>query len=121
MQYIRSPVSTLCIGHACSMGSLLLTAGEPGMRYILPNARVMIHQPRGGMEGTVSDIAIAAKEYLRTRDQMNQLYVKHTGRPVNIIEEAVDRDRWLDPQEALEFGLVDKIMMKRDEDTTPKA
>lgn len=113
MQYIRPRVSTVCIGQACSMGSFLLAAGEPGMRIALPNARIMIHQPSGGARGMASDIEIQAREILRLRKRMNEHYAKYTGKSLEEIERAVDRDTWLDASEALEFGLIDKVFESR--------
>ncbi len=113
MQYIRPRVSTVCIGQACSMGSFLLAAGEPGMRIALPQARIMIHQPSGGARGMASDIEIQAREILRLRKRLNELYAKYTGKPLEEIEAAVDRDNWLDANEALAFGLVDKVFDAR--------
>ena len=113
MQYIRPRVGTVCIGQAASMGSFLLAAGEPGMRVALSNARVMIHQPSGGARGMASDIEIQAREILRIRKRMNDLYVKFTGQPLERIEKAMDRDTFLEADEALEFGLVDQVFEKR--------
>lgn len=113
MQYIKPRVSTVCIGQACSMGSFLLAAGEPGMRIALPNARIMIHQPSGGARGMASDIEIQAREILRLRQRMNQHYANYTGKTLAEIEKAVDRDTWLDAGEAKEFGLVDKVFESR--------
>lgn len=113
MQYIRPRVSTVCIGQAASMGSFLLAAGEPGMRIALPNARIMVHQPSGGARGMASDIEIQAREILRLRKRLNELYAKYTGKPLEEIEAAVDRDNWLDAKEAMEFGLVDKVFESR--------
>ncbi len=113
MQYIRPKVSTVCIGQACSMGSFLLAAGEPGMRIALPQARIMIHQPSGGSRGMASDIEIQAREILRLRTRLNELYAKYTGKSVEEIATAVDRDNWLDAQEAKTFGLVDKVFDSR--------
>ncbi|MDP3908383.1 ATP-dependent Clp endopeptidase proteolytic subunit ClpP [Novosphingobium sp.] len=113
MQYIRPRVSTVCIGQACSMGSFLLAAGEPGMRIALPQARIMIHQPSGGARGMASDIEIQAREILRLRKRLNELYAKYTGKGLEEIEAAVDRDNWLDANEALAFGLVDKVFEAR--------
>lgn len=113
MQYIRPDVSTVCIGQAASMGSLLLAAGAKGKRYALPNARVMIHQPSGGFQGQASDIEIHAREILALRERLNQIYVKHTGRKNEEIEEAVDRDRFLSPDEAKDFGIVDEVVFSR--------
>jgi len=113
MQYIRPRVSTVCVGQACSMGSFLLAAGEPGMRIALPNARIMIHQPSGGARGMASDIEIQAREILRIRKRMNDLYVKFTGRTLEEIEKAMDRDTFLEAEEAKTFGLVDKVFESR--------
>ena len=113
MQYIRPRVSTVCIGQACSMGSFLLAAGEPGMRIALPNARIMIHQPSGGARGMASDIEIQAREILRMRQRLNDLYCKYTGKPLEEIERALDRDTFLEADEALAFGLVDKVFESR--------
>ena len=113
MQYIRPSGSTVCIGQACSMGSFLLAAGEPGMRVALPNARVMIHQPSGGARGMASDIEIQAREILRLRQRMNSHYAKYTGKSIDEIEKALDRDTWLEADEALAFGLVDKVFETR--------
>ena len=113
MQYIRPRVSTVCIGQAASMGSFLLAAGEPGMRIALPNARIMVHQPSGGARGMASDIEIQAREILRMRSRMNDLYVKFSGRTLEEIEKAMDRDTFLEADEALKFGLVDKVYESR--------
>jgi len=113
MQYIRPRVSTVCMGQACSMGSFLLAAGEPGMRIALPNARIMIHQPSGGARGMASDIEIQAREILRLRKRLNECYAKYTGKTIEEINAAVDRDTWLDADEALAFGLVDKVFESR--------
>jgi ATP-dependent Clp protease, protease subunit len=116
MQYIRPRVGTFCIGQACSMGSFLLAAGEPGMRVALPNARIMIHQPSGGARGQASDIEIQAREILRIRARMNELYVKYTGQPLDVIEKAMDRDNFLEADEAKAFGLVDHVFGSRPAD-----
>lgn len=113
MQYIRPRVGTVCIGQAASMGSFLLASGEPGLRVALTNARIMIHQPSGGAQGMASDIEIQAKEILRIRARMNDLYVKYTGQPLDRIERAMDRDTFLEANEAKEFGLVDEVYEKR--------
>ncbi len=113
MQYIRNKVSTICIGQACSMGSLLLAAGEPGQRYSLPNSRIMVHQPSGGAQGQATDIEIQAKEILSLRERLNGIYVKHTGQNLEHIQEALERDKFMSPDEAKEFGLIDKIFDKR--------
>lgn len=115
MQYISCKVSTMCLGQACSMGSLLLTAGEPGMRYALPNSRIMIHQPSGGFRGQATDIEIHAKEILNLKKRLNNMYVKHTGKSLNIIEKAMERDNFMSAEDALKFGLIDKIITKRNE------
>ncbi len=113
MQYIRPKVSTLCFGQAASMGSLLLAAGEPGMRYALPNARIMIHQPSGGFQGQATDIEIHAKEILSLKARLNQIYVKHTGQKLAVIEKNMERDNFMNSEGAKEFGLVDQIVEKR--------
>ena len=113
MQYIRPRVSTVCIGQAASMGSFLLAAGEPGMRIALPNARIMVHQPSGGARGMASDIQIQAREILRLRERLNSLYVKYTGKSLAEIEKALDRDTFLEADEAKEFGIVDKVFESR--------
>ncbi len=113
MQYIRPRVGTVCIGQAASMGSFLLAAGEPGMRVALTNARIMIHQPSGGAQGMASDIEIQAKEILRIRHRMNELYAHYTGQTLETIERAMDRDKFLSSQEAREFGIVDEVFDKR--------
>ncbi|MGF7154666.1 ATP-dependent Clp endopeptidase proteolytic subunit ClpP [Novosphingobium gossypii] len=113
MQYIKPRVSTVCIGQAASMGSFLLAAGEPGMRIALPNARIMVHQPSGGAQGMASDIEIQAREILRMRRRLNDLYVKYTGKSLDDIEKAMDRDTFLEAEEALAFGLVDKVFETR--------
>ena len=116
MQYIKPKVRTVCVGQAASMGSFLLAAGEPGMRVALPNARIMVHQPSGGARGMASDIEIQAKEILRIRSRMNDLYVKYTGRSLTDIEKALDRDTFLEAEEALKFGIVDKVFAHRPKD-----
>jgi ATP-dependent Clp protease protease subunit len=113
MQYIRPDVSTVCIGQAASMGSLLLAAGAPGKRYALPNARIMIHQPSGGARGQATDIEIQAREILALRARLNNIYVKHTNQQLEVIEAAVERDRFMSPEEAREFGIVDEVVMNR--------
>ncbi|QIG80965.1 ATP-dependent Clp protease proteolytic subunit [Sphingosinithalassobacter tenebrarum] len=113
MQYIRPRVGTVCIGQAASMGSFLLASGEPGLRVALTNARIMVHQPSGGAQGMASDIEIQAKEILRIRSRMNELYVKYTGQSLEKIEKAMDRDTFLSASEAKEFGLVDDVFEKR--------
>ena len=113
MQFIRSPVSTVCIGMAASMGSLLLTAGAAGKRYALPNARVMVHQPSGGAQGQATDIEIQAREILTLRRRLNEIYVKHTGQPVEAIEAKLERDSYMSADEALAFGLIDQVVEQR--------
>jgi ATP-dependent Clp protease protease subunit len=113
MQYIRSPVSTVCIGMAASMGSLLLCAGAKDKRFSLPNSRIMIHQPSGGAQGQATDIEIQAREILATRARLNEIYVKHTGQPLEVISAAVERDKFLSPVEAKEFGLIDEVVVSR--------
>jgi ATP-dependent Clp protease, protease subunit len=113
MQYIRSDVGTVCMGYAMSMGSLLLTAGAKGKRVALPNARVMIHQPSGGAQGQATDIEIQAREILYLRGRLNEIYVKHTGQPLEVIAQAVERDKFMSPVEAKEFGLIDEVMISR--------
>ena len=113
MQYIRPKVGTVCIGQAASMGSFLLAAGEPGMRVALKNSRIMVHQPSGGAQGQATDIEIQAKEILRVRHAMNELYVKHTGQTLDVIERAMERDKFLSAEEAKVFGLIDEVTDKR--------
>jgi ATP-dependent Clp protease, protease subunit len=113
MKYIRPKVGTVCIGQAASMGSFLLSAGEPGMRIALTNARVMIHQPSGGAQGQASDIALQAQEILRIRASMNDLYAKYTGKDVAVIEKAMERDNFMSASEAKDFGLIDEVMDQR--------
>jgi ATP-dependent Clp protease protease subunit len=116
MQYIKPKVRTVCVGQAASMGSFLLAAGEPGMRVALPNARIMVHQPSGGARGMASDIEIQAKEILRIRKRMNDLYAEYTGKTLTDIEKAMDRDTFLEAEEALKFGIVDKVFAHRPKD-----
>jgi len=113
MRYIRPDVSTVCIGQAASMGSLLLCAGAAGKRYALPNARVMVHQPSGGAQGQATDIEIQAREILSIRERLNQIYVEHTGQDLETIEKAVERDTFMGPDEAREFGIVDEVVASR--------
>ncbi|MFH5923675.1 ATP-dependent Clp endopeptidase proteolytic subunit ClpP [Roseomonas xinghualingensis] len=112
MQYIRSPVSTVCLGMAASMGSLLLTAGEKGKRFALPNSRIMVHQPSGGAQGQATDIEIQAREILDLRKRLNQIYVHHTGQPVEEIERKLERDTYMSAEEAMAFGLIDQVVAK---------
>ena len=113
MQYVRPEISTVCIGQAASMGSFLLCAGAKGKRYALPNARIMVHQPSGGAQGQATDIEIQAREILNTRARLNAIYVKHTGQELAAIETAVERDRFMSPEEAKTFGLIDEVMSQR--------
>ena len=113
MRYIRPDVTTVCIGQAASMGSLLLCAGTKDKRYTLPNSRIMIHQPSGGFQGQAADIEIHAKEILALRSRLNEIYAEHTGQEVKVIEDAMDRDKFLMPEEAVEFGLVDQVVTDR--------
>jgi len=113
MKYIRPAVSTMCIGMAASMGSLLLTAGEKGMRFSLPNSRVMVHQPSGGFQGQASDIERHAQDIIKMKRRLNEIYVEHTGQPYEVIEKTLDRDHFMSPDEAVDFGLIDKVLEKR--------
>ena len=113
MQYIRSPVSTLCIGQASSMGSFLLAAGENKKRFSLPNSRIMVHQPSAGFQGQATDIEIHANEIMSLKKRLNEIYSKHTGRTIEEIKNALERDKFMTPQEAKEFGLIDKVVEKR--------
>ncbi len=115
IQFIRSPVATLCIGQAASMGSLLLTAGAKGMRYALPNARIMVHQPSGGFSGQASDIERHALDIIKMKRRLNEVYVKHTGQPLEKIENTLDRDHFMTADEARHFGLIDKVLNSREE------
>jgi len=115
MQYIRPKISTLCVGQAASMGSLLLAAGDKGMRFALPNARVMVHQPSGGFSGQASDIALHAKEILELKDRLNKIYVKHCSQKLSSVEDALDRDNFMTAEEAKDWGLVDEIVQKRED------
>jgi len=120
MQYIKSKVSTVCIGQAASAGSLLLTAGEPGMRFSLPNSRVMVHQPSGGAQGQATDIEIQAREILGLRKKLNDIYVQHTGQKLAEIEKVMERDTFMSATEAQKFGLIDHVVATRDDIPTPK-
>jgi ATP-dependent Clp protease protease subunit len=113
MQYIRSPVSTVCIGMAASMGSLLLTAGAHGKRFALPNSRIMVHQPSGGAQGQATDIEIQAREILTLRKRLNEIYVRHTGQPIEAIERKLERDSYMSAEEARDFGIVDQVVENR--------
>jgi len=120
MQFIRPAVSTLCIGQAASMGSLLLTAGAKDMRFALPNARIMVHQPSGGFQGQVTDIMLHAQEILNLKKRLNEIYVKHTGQSLKKIEDALERDNFLTAEMAKEFGLIDKVIEQRPEELVAK-
>lgn len=113
MQYVRSPISTVCIGMAASMGSLLLTAGAKGKRFALPNARIMVHQPSGGAQGQATDIEIQAREILTLRKRLNEIYVRHTGQPIEAIERKLERDSYMSAEESRDFGLVDAVVESR--------
>ena len=113
MQYVRPDVSTVCIGQAASAGSLLLMAGAKGKRYSLPNAKIMVHQPSGGFEGQATDIEIHAREIIKTRSRLNEIYSRHTGQSVKVIEDAMERDRFMNPDEAKDFGLIDTVVTSR--------
>jgi ATP-dependent Clp protease, protease subunit len=113
MQFVRPPISTLCIGQAASMGSLLLAAGAKELRFALPNARIMIHQPSGGFQGQATDIMVHAQEILNMKARLNEIYVKHTGQPLKKIEDAVERDTFLTAEMAKDFGIVDKVIDRR--------
>ena len=113
MQYIRPDISTVCIGQAASMGSLLMAAGAPGKRYSLPHSRIMVHQPSGGFQGQATDIEIHAKEILSLRARLNEIYVNHTGQKLDVIEDAMERDKFLSPEEAKDFGIIDEVVSER--------
>ncbi len=122
MQFIRPKVSTLCIGQAASMGSLLLAAGEAGMRYALPNARIMAHQPSGGFQGQASDILRHAEDIMKIKRRLNEIYVRHTGRDYDLIEGTLDRDHFMSAEESRDFGIIDRVIDKRpDEPAAGKA
>ena len=120
MQYIRPKIATMCVGQAASMGSLLLAAGEKDMRFCLPNSRVMVHQPSGGFQGQASDIALHAQEILDLKKRLNMIYVKHTNQKINAVEKALDRDNFMTPEQSLEWGIIDKIIDRRESDETDK-
>jgi ATP-dependent Clp protease protease subunit len=120
MQFIRSPVTTLCVGQAASMGSLLLAAGQKDKRFALPNARIMMHQPSGGFQGQATDIMLHAQEILNLKKRLNDIYVRHTGQSLNKIEDALERDYFLTADMARDFGLVDQVISKRSEPTLPQ-
>jgi len=113
MQYISSKIMTICIGQAASAGSLLLTAGEKGMRFSLPNSRIMVHQPSGGFQGQVTDIEIQSKEIIKTKKKLNEIYAIHTGKELKEVESVMERDRFFSTEEAIKFGLIDKIIENR--------
>lgn len=113
MKYIRPAVSTMCVGMAASMGSLLLTAGEKGMRFSLPNSRIMVHQPSGGFQGQASDIERHAQDIIKIKRRLNEIYVEHTGQSYETIEKTLDRDHFMDAEEAVNFGLIDKVLAER--------
>jgi ATP-dependent Clp protease protease subunit len=117
MQYIRPKISTLCVGQAASMGSLLLAAGESGMRFSLPNSRIMVHQPSGGFQGQASDIELQAREIIELKKRLNLIYVKHCGQKLEKVESSLDRDNFMTPGEALKWGLIDEIIETRVEET----
>ena len=120
MQYIRPKIATMCVGQAASMGSLLLAAGEQGMRFCLPNSRVMVHQPSGGFQGQASDIALHAQEILDLKKRLNMIYVKHTNQKISAVEKALDRDNFMTPEQSLEWGIIDKIIDRRESDSPDK-
>jgi ATP-dependent Clp protease protease subunit len=120
MQFVRPAVSTLCVGQAASMGSLLLAAGNKDMRFALPNARIMLHQPSGGFQGQATDIMLHAQEILNLKKRLNEIYVKHTGQPLKKIEDALERDYFLTADNAVEWGVVDKVIQKRPEEPASK-
>jgi len=113
MQYVRPKISTVCVGMAASMGSLILAAGAAGKRFALPNSNIMVHQPSGGFQGQAADIEIHAKEVLKTRARLNEIYARHTGQTLKAIEEAMDRDRFMDAEQAKVFGIIDEVVSKR--------
>src|SRR5271165_7067723 len=121
MQFVRPPVSTLCVGQAASAGSLLLTAGAKDLRFALPNARIMVHQPSGGFQGQATDIMLHAQEILNLKKRLNEIYVYHTGQSLKKIEDALERDKFLTAEQAKEFGLVDKVIDKRPDPAAAKA
>jgi len=119
MQYIKPDVATLCVGQACSMGSMLLTAGEKGKRFALPHARIMIHQPLGGYQGQATDIEIHAKEIMRVKERMNRLYAEHTGQTLSVVRRIAERDTFMSAEEAVKFGLIDEVVLKRTGSSIP--
>ena len=120
MQYVRPKIATMCVGQAASMGSLLLAAGEQDMRFCLPNSRVMVHQPSGGFQGQASDIALHAQEILDLKKRLNMIYVKHTNQKISAVEKALDRDNFMTPEQSLEWGIIDKIIDRRESDASDK-
>ena len=121
MQYVRPKIATMCVGQAASMGALLLAAGEQGMRFCLPNSRVMVHQPSGGFQGQASDIALHAQEILDLKKRLNMIYVKHTNQKISSVEKALDRDNFMTPEQSLDWGIIDKIIDRREIDPSDKA
>ena len=121
MQYVRPKIATMCVGQAASMGSLLLAAGEEGMRLCLPNSRVMVHQPSGGFQGQASDIALHAQEILDLKKRLNMIYVKHTNQKIGSVEKALDRDNFMTPEQSLDWGIIDKIIDRRETDSSDNA
>ena len=121
MQYVRPKIATMCVGQAASMGSLLLAAGEQGMRFCLPNSRVMVHQPSGGFQGQASDIALHAQEILDLKKRLNMIYVKHTNQKISSVEKALDRDNFMTPEQSIDWGIIDKIIDRREIDPSDKA
>ncbi len=121
MQYVRPKIATMCVGQAASMGSLLLAAGEQGMRFCLPNSRVMVHQPSGGFQGQASDIALHAQEILDLKKRLNMIYVKHTNQKISSVEKALDRDNFMTPEQSLDWGIIDKIIDRRETDSSDSA
>ena len=121
MQYVRPKIASMCVGQAASMGSLLLAAGEQGMRFCLPNSRVMVHQPSGGFQGQASDIALHAQEILDLKKRLNMIYVKHTNQKISSVEKALDRDNFMTPEQSLDWGIIDKIIDRREIDASDKA
>ena len=121
MQYVRPKIATMCVGQAASMGSLLLASGEQGMRFCLPNSRVMVHQPSGGFQGQASDIALHAQEILDLKKRLNMIYVKHTNQKISSVEKALDRDNFMTPEQSLDWGIIDKIIDRRETDPSDKA
>jgi ATP-dependent Clp protease protease subunit len=121
IQYVRCDVSTICMGQAASMAAVLLAAGAEQKRYVLPHARVMIHQPKGGAVGQASDIEIHAREILKNREKLNEILVKHTGQPIERVRKDTDRDYYLDAQESIEYGLVDRVLVRMEEEVPEKA